>query len=77
MKKTNNVFVSKLLCSFFFVLPERILHIGDDPVRDIQAAQYHGMETVWLNRENQKWPKDMQRPGHIVNNLFEFVDLLM
>ena len=74
-KPNPGVFIA--VSDFFQVKPERILHIGDDPVRDIQAAQYHGMETVWLNRENQKWPKDMQRPGHIVNNLFEFVDLLM
>jgi hypothetical protein len=35
------------------------------------------METVWLNRENQEWPKDMKRPGQIVNNLFELVDWLI
>ena len=74
-KPNPKVFIA--VADFFQTKPERILHIGDDPVRDIQGAQYHDMETVWLNRDNQEWPKDMKRPGQIVNNLFELVDLLI
>ncbi len=37
------------------VAPERILHIGDDPVRDIHGAAMVGMKTLWINPELRPW----------------------
>jgi len=36
--------------------PERIVHVGDDPVSDVRGAAQAGMRTVWVNRDNRDWP---------------------
>ena len=33
-----------------------IIHVGDDPVHDIQGAQQVGMRTIWVNLRNKDWP---------------------
>ena len=38
---------------------EASLHVGDDPVRDVQAARLLGMGTVWVNRDARPWPPDL------------------
>ncbi len=35
---------------------DRALHVGDDPVRDIEAARQAGMRTVWVDRAQGAWP---------------------
>ncbi len=40
---------------------EAILHVGDDPVRDVQAARDLGMATVWVNRDGSPWPDELER----------------
>lgn len=42
---------SRSECAF-----EQTLHVGDDPVRDIQAAQRLGMKTAWINPDLAPWP---------------------
>jgi putative hydrolase of the HAD superfamily len=34
-----------------------IIHIGDDPISDIQGAQQLGIRAIWLNREQITWPE--------------------
>jgi len=36
------------------------LHVGDDPVRDVQAARDIGLTTVWVNRTGAAWPEDLE-----------------
>jgi FMN hydrolase / 5-amino-6-(5-phospho-D-ribitylamino)uracil phosphatase len=38
------------------VAPERTLHVGDDPLRDVVGAARVGMRTGWLNRRSEAWP---------------------
>ena len=38
-----------------------LLHVGDDPVRDVQAARDLGMATVWVNRDGGPWPNGLAR----------------
>ncbi|GLQ95722.1 HAD family hydrolase [Dyella mobilis] len=38
------------------VLPENILHVGDDPELDVVGAREAGMRTAWINREGHPWP---------------------
>ncbi len=40
---------------------EAFLHVGDDPVRDVQAARDLGMATVWVNRDGGPWPDELER----------------
>ncbi|MBX2867469.1 MAG: HAD-IA family hydrolase [Acidiferrobacterales bacterium] len=37
------------------VAPEKILHVGDDPERDIRGATQLGMHTAWINPDGQNW----------------------
>jgi putative hydrolase of the HAD superfamily len=39
------------------VLPQQIVHVGDNPEHDIKGAQEVGMRTVWVNFRNAEWPK--------------------
>lgn len=36
------------------------LHVGDDPVRDIEAARTIGLTTVWVNRYGASWPTELK-----------------
>ena len=35
------------------------LHVGDDPLRDVQAARDIGLMTVWVNRYGADWPAEL------------------
>lgn len=37
----------------------QMLHIGDDPLHDIQGACRAGIDAIWLNRDARDWPKDL------------------
>ena len=52
------------------------LHVGDDPIRDIEAAASFGMKTVWMNRTEQMWPSLTKSADISVSNLEELVELL-
>lgn len=38
------------------VSPQDVLHVGDDPIRDVQGARDVGMRTCWVNRGDFPWP---------------------
>jgi len=42
------------------VAAEKILHVGDDPISDIQGAQAIGMKTVWVNYAQHEWRQTHQ-----------------
>jgi putative hydrolase of the HAD superfamily len=42
--------------------PDEMIHIGDDPVSDIQGAQQLNIRAIWLNRNNNLWPEDLNPP---------------
>lgn len=37
--------------------PEQVVHVGDHPINDVQAARAVGMWTVWVNLPGQHWPQ--------------------
>jgi putative hydrolase of the HAD superfamily len=51
----------------------RILHVGDDPLTDIQGARDAGMRTAWINRRQEAWPNDVSPPGMVIGDLRELV----
>ncbi|MEM1261110.1 MAG: HAD-IA family hydrolase [Pseudomonadota bacterium] len=55
---------------------DTILHVGDDPVLDVDGARRAGMATVWVNRNDQTWPDDLPRPTLAVTTLAQLVDAL-
>ena len=52
------------------------LHIGDDPVRDVEAARRFGTDTAWVNRGGSSWPEGLVPPTYEVNHLGELCDIL-
>ncbi|PZN33406.1 MAG: hypothetical protein DIU71_05165 [Proteobacteria bacterium] len=53
-----------------------VLHVGDDPLLDVEGARRAGMAAVWLNRTAATWPADLPAPLHTVTTLTELVELL-
>jgi putative hydrolase of the HAD superfamily len=53
------------------------LHVGDDPVRDVQAARRLGLTTVWVNRGGQAWPSGLPRADLEIRSLVELVERLI
>ncbi len=56
---------------------DAFLHVGDDPVRDIQAARELGLPTVWVNRDSREWPGALDPADLEVGDIFELVDRLL
>ncbi|HET9033004.1 MAG TPA: HAD family hydrolase [Dokdonella sp.] len=42
-------------CERLGILPENVLHVGDDPLADVAGARNAGMRTAWLNRRGDSW----------------------
>jgi len=51
------------------VPPERALHLGDDPYRDVAAARRLGMTAVRINRGGDAWPPELEPPAGEVADL--------
>lgn len=46
------------------VAPHEVLHIGDDAHLDSAGALAAGMQAVWVNRADQRWPHELANPPH-------------
>jgi putative hydrolase of the HAD superfamily len=53
------------------------LHVGDNPEIDVGGARAAGLKTVWLNRNDRDWPRDLPQPDGVVHNLRELDHLLV
>jgi putative hydrolase of the HAD superfamily len=56
--------------------PAQILHVGDDALLDVLGAQAVGMQTAWVNRNDQAWNLE-PHPHATVASMAELCDLLM
>jgi len=56
---------------------DAFLHVGDDPVRDVQAARAVGLPTVWVNRDGRDWPQDHPAADLEVGDIDELVASLL
>jgi putative hydrolase of the HAD superfamily len=54
--------------------PSQVLHIGDDAELDVLGALNCGMQTVWVNRDDQVWAHE-QAPHLTIRSLTELCDL--
>jgi len=48
--------------------PGSVVHVGDDPVRDVSGAAAIGLRTVWMNPEGRTWPGE-RRPDAEIRSL--------
>ena len=53
-----------------------VLHIGDDPHRDVQGAFDAGIHSVWLNREGQPWQHDDYQADRQIESLSALPEIL-
>lgn len=53
------------------------LHVGDDPERDVRAAQRLGLSTVWVNRHGRDWPVGTPRADLEIGELSALVTSLL
>ena len=53
-----------------------VLHIGDDPHRDIQGAFDAGIRSVWLNRAGQAWPSEDYQADRQIDSLTVLPEIL-
>jgi FMN hydrolase / 5-amino-6-(5-phospho-D-ribitylamino)uracil phosphatase len=56
------------------VLPQDVLHVGDDATLDALGALNAGMQAVWVNRADHPWPHE-QEPHLTIASLTELCDL--
>jgi putative hydrolase of the HAD superfamily len=63
-------------CDALGVRTAELVHIGDDPLRDVHAARRFGARAVWLRREPAPWPEGVARAHHEIASLDELPPLL-
>jgi len=69
-KPAPNLFLGAL--HWTRVPPERALHLGDDPYRDVEAARRLGMTAIWINRRGAPWPHVLAPPTGEMVDLGQF-----
>ena len=52
------------------------VHVGDDPVRDVQGAAQVGMRTIWVNADGAAWPGGKE-PDATVETVRDLPNVLM
>ncbi len=57
------------------VAPERILHVGDNAVTDIEGARSAGYKTAWINRGTLVYPDNAAQADINIENLNELLAL--
>lgn len=56
--------------------PEQMVHVGDNPVHDIEGAHNAGFWTIWVNTARQAWPGG-PAPDQVVHDLSEIPQALV
>lgn len=56
--------------------PGEVVHVGDDPLADIEGARRAGLHAVWVDRLGRDWPATLAPPAHRVGDLGELAALL-
>ena len=67
--------IFQLACTRLGLPPESVLHVGDDPDRDVAGAFDAGLRTAWINRTGAQWTR-LQAPHLSVRDLTELADVL-
>lgn len=68
--------VFRAVCEAHGIRAGDLVHVGDDPIRDVHAARAFGARAIWLNRAGDPWPEDLPRGHHELDSLHDLVALL-
>lgn len=58
------------------VSPNEAVHVGDDPVNDVEGAAAVGMKTVWVNATGASWSGDGVAPDAEIKHVSELAEVL-
>jgi FMN hydrolase / 5-amino-6-(5-phospho-D-ribitylamino)uracil phosphatase len=53
-----------------------VAYVGDDPHLDVEGARRAGMQTIWVNRTEARWPESIEPPDRTIRSLAELVQSL-
>ena len=67
--------IFKLALDACGMAPERVVHVGDDPVRDVAGAAAAGLRTVWMNPDGRPWPGET-RPDAEIRSLASLLSVV-
>ena len=56
--------------------PREILHVGDDPLADVEGARAAGFVSAWMNRRGRAWPQELPVPEVVVTDCAQLAALL-
>jgi len=56
--------------------PQEILHVGDDPLLDVEGARAAGFVSAWMNRRALAWPQELTVPEVVVSDCAQLTALL-
>jgi len=56
--------------------PREILHVGDDPLADVEGARAAGFVSAWMNRRGRAWPQELPVPEVVVTDCAQLAPLL-
>ena len=63
-----------LLCRRLDCPPQQVLHVGDDPLLDVDGARAAGLRAAWLNRDGRAWAGPGPAPELVFADLGELAD---
>ena len=63
-------------CKHLNLSPREVLHVGDDPVLDVDGARRAGLRTCWINRRGDAWPSHLPKPDLAFTTLAALADHL-
>lgn len=63
-------------CAELSLRPGDLMHVGDDPLRDVHAARGVGARSVWVNRSGMAWPEGLRRAQHEMQDLYSLPRIL-
>jgi putative hydrolase of the HAD superfamily len=74
MKPDPRIF--QILLESAGLVPEDVVHVGDDPDADVEGARAAGVRPIWLNREGAPWPLESPSPEITIATLDLLPDIL-
>jgi putative hydrolase of the HAD superfamily len=70
------VYAFNILRDYFGLPSNAVWYVGDDPLVDVVGALNAGMNAIWFNELNGKFPTNIPGPTAIVTDITGILDFL-